>query len=193
MHCQAAADFALGDHSGAATLLDTLARANNDVTQPGRGVTLHRQAARAWMAARQPDRALVSITHALALAPDNADLYIERAQVLVEQERLREAINDLDRAIDRDPNRVDALVFRATALRRLKALANAESDLDYALALDPDSVEALLERGVVRRLRGDVGGARQDWEEVVTLAPKTAASDAAKAYLMELDQLPGDR
>ena len=77
-----------------------------------------------------------------------------RGRARGQEERFKDAVDDLDRAIDRDPKLTEAYLFRGSALRQLGQLDRAAADLDAVLAVDPQQPEALLERGIVRRLKG---------------------------------------
>jgi tetratricopeptide (TPR) repeat protein len=180
-HCGALATLALGDAPGAAERLEALAR----VSRAGNAAraAVFAQAAQAWLMARDANRAFGATTMALTLAPDDADLLVDRAVALGILRRFREAIADLDRALAIDANRPDALVFRAAAWRQLDRAEAALRDIGRALAIAPDHPEALLERGILRQLGGDAEGARTDWERVVELAPNSATADLAAQNL----------
>ena len=124
---------------------------------------------------------------ALLLAPDDADLLIDRSVASAGLERYQDAVEDLGLALNLDPSRTDALVFRAAARRHLGQLDLAADDLGRAVAADPDNPDALLERGILRQRRGDPAGARQDWDRAATLAPDTATGDLALQNLALLD------
>ncbi|WP_374443076.1 tetratricopeptide repeat protein [Stella sp.] len=185
-HCAAVALLTLGQPAEAAVRLERLAT-------DGRGdavrvrVELLQQAAQAWLAARMPERAHAVLSQAVKIAPDDADLWIDRSVVLATAKNYWEAIDDLNRAIELAPRRAEPLVLRATAYRWVGSLELAEDDLARALSLDPRSADALLERGIVRRLRNDPAGARADWIAVLRLAPDGPAGDAARANLEKLD------
>lgn len=185
-HCTAVALITLGQPAEAAIRLERLAVAGQG--DAGRlRVELLSQSAQAWLAARMPERAHAVLSSAVKIAPDDADLWIDRSIVLATVKNYWEAIDDLNRAIELAPRRSDPLVLRATAYRWVGSLELAEEDLARALSIDPRSVDALLERGVVRRLREDPKGARTDWMAVLRLAPDGPAADSARANLEKLD------
>jgi len=188
-HCAAAAQMALGEYARAADGLQRLAREGGReiAGSPVLRASLLGQAAHAWLAADDPDRAETAASEASALVPTDAGLLVLRARARAGQHRLGDALVDLDRAIALDPKLVDAYVFRASALRQQRALDQAAVDLDKALSLDPQHPEALLERGIVRRLQGNDAGARADWETLTKVAPKTAAAESARLNLEAMD------
>lgn len=144
------------------------------------------QAADAWLLAGNAERALKVLTAAVEIAPEDADLRIDKARAEAELGRYGEAAGELDNAIALDPGLADAYVFRASARRRLNQMEGAAADLEKALTLDPHHPEALLERGVLRQLDGDRSGARADWDLVVAVAPDSAAAQAARVNLSAL-------
>ncbi|WP_142235603.1 tetratricopeptide repeat protein [Allostella humosa] len=185
-HCAAVALLTLGQPAEAAIRLERLGTTGQGDAIRVR-VELLSQAAQAWLAARMPERAHAVLTQAVKIAPDDADLWIDRGVVLGSARNYWEAIDDLNRAIELAPRRADPLVLRATAYRWVGSLELAEEDLARALTLDPRSVDALLERGIIRRLRNDATQARADWIQVLRLAPDGPAGDAARANLEKLD------
>ena len=164
-----------------AGLLEQLARSSN-APELARASILA-QAVQARLMTNQPDRAFDDATAALALAPDDADLLIDRARAAGDLGRLDAAVANLTQALSLDGQRADALVLRARAWRREERLDQAERDVDRALSLVPDDPEALLERGILRQRRGDEVGARSDWQRAQTLDPSSAAADLAEQHL----------
>jgi len=188
--CGAVALIALGKYKEGATRLQSLAQAM--VTAPATlRAGVFDQAGQAWLLAGAPVRAYAAAGEAVALAPGDAELLIDRAEAAAAAGYFDRAVGDLDHVLQKDPNQVEALVYRASAYRALDRLDPARADIDRALAAAPHSVAALLERGNIRRLEGDRDGARRDWEEVGRLAPGSAADMAARANLEHLAEAPG--
>ncbi len=150
-HCVALALLPLGRPVEAAQKLEKLALA------PGAGGSAERaalldQAGNAWLLAGRPDEADVVFTSALDLAPDNPDIYIDRASVQRLKGNWPLALKDLDAALALAPDSVEALVLRAAARRESGDLNGAAADIARALELDPSNVEALVEQGRQREL-----------------------------------------
>lgn len=185
-HCAAVALLTLGQPAEAAIRLERLGVEGHGDAARLR-IELLSQAAQAWLAARMPERAHAVLSSAIKIAPDDADLWIDRSIVLASVKNYWEAIDDLNRAIELAPRRAGPLVLRATAYRWVGSLELAEEDLGRALSIDPRSPDALLERGIVRRLRNDRNGARADWMAVLRVAPDGPAGDSARANLERLD------
>jgi len=185
-HCVALALWALGQAKDAADRLEALARDMAEA-EPYMRARLLDQAGLARLDGGNARAAAATISAALDLDPDNAELLIDRAEALAAANAYWEAIDDLNRAIDLAPGRADAYAFRAAAYRYVGSLELAIADANRAVALAPSDPSALLERGNVRRLMGDAAGARADWLAVATLAPKTPAAEAARTNLERLD------
>jgi tetratricopeptide (TPR) repeat protein len=187
-HCYAVALIGLKQYKPAAQRLDKLAEAMLTVAPDSLRAEVLDQAGQAWLLGGEAARAYNDAGAALALAPNDPDILIDRAEAAGEAGWFDKAVGDLDIVLKSDPRRVDALIYRATAYRALNKLEPALADADAAVHLAPNSAQAVLERGNVRGLKGDIDGARQDWHAAMTLAPGSAAALAAKANLVHLDR-----
>jgi tetratricopeptide (TPR) repeat protein len=185
-HCAAVGLFGLGKYAEAASSMESL---GDELSQsrPDLAADLYAQAGQAWMLADKIEQAYATQTTALKLAPDDADLLIDRAITNAALNNYKGAIDDLSRANKLSPQRAEVLTYRATAWRFLNDLKKARADADAALKLAPDNPEALLERGIIRRLTKDNKGARADWLNVLAVAPDTPAAEAARLNLEKLD------
>jgi tetratricopeptide (TPR) repeat protein len=187
-HCYAVALIGLHQYKPAAERLDKLAVAMLTVAPDSLRAEVLDQAGQAWLLSGESVRAYNDTGAALALAPNDPDILIDRAEAAGEAGWFDKAIADLDTALKADPRRVDALIYRATAYRALNKLDPALADAEAAVRLAPNSAQAVLERGNIRGLKGDLDGARQDWHTATALAPGSAAALAAKANLAHLGQ-----
>jgi len=185
-HCAAVAMIRLGRYDEAAVRLEALA-ADLDPTNAGLRIGVLAQAGQAWLLAADAERALAAQTAALALAPDNAELLIDRSISLATLTRYWDAVDDLNRAFDLAPGRADILILRASAYRYLDTLGLARDDVDRALILEPNNPDGLLERGILERLAGKPEAARADWQRVLIIANGTPAADAARGNLTRLE------
>lgn len=185
-HCAAVALMRLGHHSAAAQELENLA-GHLEPAYVHLQIPILVQAAQAWLAAGDAERAYKVQSAALARQPNNIDLLVDRAFTAASVNDYAAALGDLDRALSHAPNRADILVLRASAYRFLGQPEAAMIDIENALLLDPDNPEGLLERGNLRREAGNDDGARDDWLRVTRLAPDTPAAAAAQANLARLD------
>lgn len=190
-HCQGLALIANGQPERGAERLEALAKASMapDLAR----ATVFAQASQARLMANQPDRAHDDATKALALAPSDTELLIQRALASEAAGQWDAAIRDLTHALTLDASRSDALVLRAAAWRRNNRLDLAAADTDRAIGLDPDNAEALLERGIERQRLGDAAGARADWQRAQGLDPNSTTADLAAQNLALLDAGPNQR
>jgi tetratricopeptide (TPR) repeat protein len=184
-HCQGAALIGMGQHEEGARRIEALA-------QDMRAESVFRaellaQAAQGWMLAGKPDKAEATLNAAIKLAPEDVELYIDRAQALAQRGDLEGAVADLNLVLKRDPLKSDAYVFRASAYRQLGKTDLASADLVTALQINPLHVEAFLERGMLNRLAGNTAAARRDWLTVIERAPNSPAAATASQNLGQMD------
>jgi tetratricopeptide (TPR) repeat protein len=185
-HCAAIALIGLKRYKEAAARLEALAQAMTTAPVGLRAEVLD-QAGQAWGLAGDAVRAYAAAGAAVALAPNNPELLIDRAEAAASAGYLDKAVADLDQVLKTNPNHVDALIYRASAYRALDRLDPALADIERALVLAPNSALALLERGNIQRLQGDSDAARRDWGRVGQLAPGSQADMAARANIEHLE------
>ena len=187
-HCAAVALIGLGRHVEAGQRLETLA-ADMPASAAAPRARVLGQAGQAWLMSGEGNKAARAFGQALALAPGDIELLIDRSIAHATAGNHWEAVDDLNRAHDLGPGRADILVLRASAYRALEATDLAADDLERALALDPGNPDGLLERGILRRLAGDSAGARADWNRILETAANSPAAQAARNNLSNLDNL----
>ena len=73
------------------------------------------------------------------------DAYFNRAQVILadkeaDNDKLKSAISDFDKAIELDPKFIDALYYKATVQKKLEDYKGAIGTLDKVLAIEPKAV-----------------------------------------------------
>lgn len=185
-HCLAVALLQLGQYDEAAARLERLATDLGTARTALLGGILM-QAGQAWYLAGRPDKALKLQSVLLDLAPDDPELWVDRAVTLMDLERFEPALADLDEAIRRQPDLVEAHTYRAVALRQLDRLEDAAKEVDAVLKMAPYDPDALLERGILRQYQGDLDGARADWLQVIQIAPDSRAAAAARGRIEEMD------
>lgn len=178
----------LGGHprQGATILADIAGHESNSRAAIG----LYGQAAWGWMRAGKPGRAETMDNAALAIAPDDVDLHVDRAYARAEQGKYWDALDDLTFATAHAPKRADLYVLRAQTKLRLEDPAGAAADVATALTLDPRNGEALLLRGNIRGARGDVTGAVADWHRAAALAPGSTTARAAEDNIRRFKKGP---
>ena len=184
-HCAAVALWNLGETAEAARRLQALADTSGQ--ELALRIGKYNQAGLAWLEAGETDKAYAAQSQAIALDPENAGLYYDRAVVTATAADYGAALGDIEKALELDPQWSDAWVLRGAAHRFLDDLPQALSDLNKALFLAPGHAEGLLERGIVHRLNGDNDAARRDWSKLLSLTPEGPAADAARANLQILE------
>ncbi len=184
-HCAALALLELGRLGEAAKRLEGLAMNSPDSAKVPAEALLA-QAANIWLLADDLEEARRVIAKALELAPDDADILIDRARILAAGGAYGEALADLDRSLTLKPADSDTHAFRASALRRLGQNDAAFQAIELAIDLDSKKPSAWFERGAIRRALGDKLGAEADWRETLRQFDGTPAADAA---LVELESL----
>ena len=129
-----------------------------------------------WLSAAQlqdgkTDAALASIDRAITLSPDNADLHLARAGVLVGSRRTEEAQASLTQATGLDPNQFTAYVVQAQLALARGDVAEAERLNRLAARVAPDHPRLAFVDGMVRFQNGDAEGALKVLADAVTRAP----------------------
>ena len=184
-HCLAVALIGAKRYAEAAARLSALAQEMEKAPSGLRAEVLD-QEGQAWLLAGDAGRAYAAADAAVALAPDDPNLLVDRAEAAGVGGRYDQALADLDRVLQQDPDRVEALTYRASAERALNRLDPALADIEKALRIQPDLPPALLERGNIRRLKGDRAGAREDWLHLIDSAPASPEAATARSNLAAL-------
>lgn len=148
-HCTALALIALGQEAEGAARLEELANAPDAGGLEERGIYLA-QSGNAWLLADMPDAAIVTLTNALKLRPDDGELYKDRARAYLQLGKWEEAGFDLDAAIQRSAGNAEAYRLRGYVLLKSNRLADAWKDVETAMRLAPKDVDVLVLRGDVR-------------------------------------------
>lgn len=160
-HCRAMALYGLRRYQEAGETLDEILRQLPQREEVLRSYVT-RQAARAWVAAGQPEKARqrlsAQIMRLAPRAPDNprtgrqvSELLLDRAGILITQGRTADAVQDLDHALSLRPNGEDLLLARAELLLAIGDKALAQEDLQRILRMNPRQPQAL---DIMRSLKG---------------------------------------
>ncbi len=116
--------------------------------------------------------ALAAMTTAITLAPDRADLYLDRAFFHESREATSLAITDLTAALALEPDNADAYQRRGQAYGRLGDHAAALADYNRLVALRPGDPYALLERAKVYFVMEAYPHALDDLNMALALEPE---------------------
>ena len=88
------------------------------------------------------DEALASYDQAIAINPDYAEAYYNRANILQELKRQNEALASYNQAIVIKPDYFEALSNRGNILQKLKRLDEARASYERAITINPEFVDA---------------------------------------------------
>lgn len=183
--CAATALANSGEHGVAAGRFEALARELAEV-DPDYAAGLYREAARLWLSADAPQRAVWVLEAAAAIVAPDPQLLIQRARARGATGDQWGALDDLYQASALAPERPDLLALQADVLLRLNLTDLAIHDLTRAIELGGDFAELTVERGLVRARQGDGEGARIDFQAVLDRAPDSISADIARR---EIDRL----
>lgn len=184
-HCAAIALFNLRNYAEAAARLEALAV---EIGGVDRYLTagLHDQAGRAWLLAGEAVAAQAALGAAIALTPEDAELYIARSYAHAARKDYASALADLNRAGELAPGLAEIHLLKAAALRFSGNATAALAEADRAVATAPANPDVFLERGNIRWLLEDIEGAQGDWTQVLSLAPDSSAAQSARRNLARI-------
>ena len=122
----------------------------------------------------QYDASLKSQNTAIALAPTDFALYIERSMSFTDLNRDSEAIEDLGEAISLRPNDFNGYYLRGQAYMKTGQYARAVPEFDQTIKLNPAASFAFAARGIAQMHLGDNVKAISDLTEAIKMNPKLA-------------------
>jgi tetratricopeptide (TPR) repeat protein len=134
------------------------------------------------------------LTNDIGRDPSNADDYIRRGNILIQQREYALANRDLSEAIRLDPNNARARNNRCWTEIMLGQADTALIDCSAALKIQPDYVDALDSRGLANLKLGRLDLAVSDFNAALRLKPKFASSLYGRgiAHLRLGDKAEGD-
>jgi tetratricopeptide (TPR) repeat protein len=148
-HCAALALIEMGQPAQGAARLEELANAPDGGSLEARAIYLA-QSGNAWLLARNPEAAIVTLTNALKLRPNDGALHKDRARAHVMLKQWEDAGEDLNTALRLSPGDAEALRLRALVLLRSDRLQEAWEDIELALKLSPKDLDTVVLRGDIR-------------------------------------------
>lgn len=174
---------------------EALTAARGAVADHAADPAAHRWLAYALRLAGDRDAALGTIDAAIRLAPENADLHLDRAGLLLQERKLDEAQAALARSTGLDPNQFPAYVLQAQ-------LALGRGDLDEAqrltrtaarIADEHPQIAALegnlaMRRGDVDRALAGLAAAAKHWPDEPTLRHALGFAYLAKGHFAFAEQ-----
>ncbi|MCS6835230.1 MAG: tetratricopeptide repeat protein [Anaerolineae bacterium] len=133
------------------------------------------QQAQAHLQNAEHDAALDLFSQAIAADPDNPEGHYQRGMLLLELERTREALRDLDRACKLASREAKYYLGRARLHAARGDWDNAMSDIRRVLKFDPNNADAYAERGDLYNYRGQADKAMADYNKALELNPNLPA------------------
>jgi predicted Zn-dependent protease len=133
--------------------------------------------------AKQYDKALSLVDSSIKQQPKENLFWELKGQLLLQQDRNKDAIPALDKAIAANPNFFRPYIYRGMAYKELGNSGNAERDLVASQRLLPTQ-EASEQLGEIALTKGDRNTARAYFEQVAAAGGE--AGERAKARLAQL-------
>ena len=114
--------------------------------------------------------------HFIDLFPNEAQAYLNRAQMRMELGDSVQALTDLNRVIELDKGNAYAFGVRAMILCQNDRYADALEDMNKAIRLDPEQSAFYNNRAMIRYNMNDLRGAMSDYDQALELTPDEVLS-----------------
>jgi len=166
-------------------LLDAIAQHSIDLPEPNRTLAI----ARALLALRQPDAAIVKLQPLIAAQPDLTEAQDLVAQALASQGKFGPALQQLDATMRRDTKSAEPPLLEGLILQQEGQYASAEDALQLALKRMPPAepmfhrLKALIALTQLRLAVGDLKAAGESEALVAKLEPQSPATALLDARL----------
>ena len=126
---------------------------------------------------------LTMLDNEIKKSPKDAHLYYERGKLLIEQQHINEAINDLQRACELDEDQTAYQIALSDAYFANGNVSKSYQALQKALNLEPDNMEALLKMGEVTFFSRDFDRSLETLTKVTERDPDNRTALFMKAYI----------
>ena len=127
-----------------------------------------------YLLSNDPANATKHADLVLAAEPDHKEAHILRGLGLIRQQKVRDGIVELKKAIELDPNNPGIYVDLARAYVHLKEMDAAESILQEALRKNPRSLESRFALGDLHLTQGHTDRAETEYRQALKDAPDRA-------------------
>ena len=111
---------------------------------------------------------ILSVTILTGCEFKSSEDYQKEANKLEKEEKFKEAILLLDKAIEKDPKNIKALLDRAVDKSIIEDFQGAIDDYSKVIELDPDNALAYLNRGKNKKRLDDYTGAIADFDKAIS-------------------------
>jgi tetratricopeptide (TPR) repeat protein len=176
------------------TACGALIDALKDQSQPLAAALVNRGAVYRYVGKMQ--LALGDFDRAIALDPNNARAFRERADPCRRIGRLDQALADANQAVRLDPSDAQALDVRGNVFNNNRQYDRAIADYNEALRLKPDDAQTFMDRGAAYYFEKNYQPAIKDYDEAIKLDPKKSDAftnrGAAFKALGRIDQAIAD-
>jgi tetratricopeptide (TPR) repeat protein len=145
----------------------------------------HYGLARAYLGAKQAQRAYWELQETVRLDPTNLDARLEYAQFLLlgKTDELEEAVKQADAVLAKDPDRVAALLLKGKALQSLQRPDEAQQAYEQAAEKAPKDPAPILLLANFYRERGDRDQAEKLFRKLTEVAPGFPSYAALAGFL----------
>ncbi len=120
--------------------------------------------------------AIASFNQAIAVNPQDAQIYFHRAMSHYRLANWQNALQDFTKAVQLDAKNAKAYHYRGNSRMYLGDDKGAIDDYNQAMKVDPSFAPPYLSRGNVRADTGDEKGAIDDYNQAILLDPNFAAA-----------------
>lgn len=134
---------------------------------------------------RDLDGALAALDKAIALKPDYAQAYAQRARLRTMKGQIDTALVDFDKALQIDSEMTEVYVSRARIRMMRSDMRGALSDLDNAIVRGHRSDDVYSSRAQLRMMTQDIQGAISDLNTAVSMNPNRIGHYLARGAARE--------
>jgi tetratricopeptide (TPR) repeat protein len=125
------------------------------------------------------------IAAARAQSPTTASEYANRAELFMDRDMQKEALDDYSNAIKLDSTDSSTYVSRGNLLLNAKRYDEAIQDFDHAVSLAPKDAMAFADRGMTHAWKGELEKASQDVDTAHAIDPKNVVVFRARGFIAQ--------
>ena len=116
-------------------------------------------------------RVLVELNQEIQNEPENADLYLQRADIRIDLAQYEQSLADVDKAVELGTEPVEAVSMRHTIFACQGKTRKAFEILNAGIELYPESSDLYCERGYLHEVTNDYAAALADYRKATDLDP----------------------
>ena len=129
------------------------------------------------------DERLLLLDAKIKKSPKDADLYYQRGKVLIELQKVNDAIADFKKAVSIKNDKVEYHTALGDAYFMNGDVGNSYASLQKALSIDPDNLEALLKMGEITFYSKDYDRAIETLNKVTAIDKNNRTAYFMKGYI----------